>query len=403
MPRTNADGASGGRRVAFVYSKTIDYPPVIHNIKAYYLSKEMAKRGVQVNWVQLGGLERRWNEDGIRFAVLRAPRKGPFPEAFQIIRFVAFCIAARIKLVYEDEWLFLRKKPTARLLCNLSLRILGVRIVLDQRDPFVDFEVAAGQLMEGSRKHKYLTLMRSLLIRQPDLIILPSKAYAATYESEGIPKEKVLGIFRGVDPESLRPRMEPSIKRLELGLEGDFVVGWFGLMHPFRMIKEIIIPLIENLPKEVPNTHFLIGGEGPLLHEFEKIRQGPAGKSLSLLGIIPYANLPDFIAACDVTICPVSTRFRFTMNSNWLKIGESIAVGTPTVVSKTRVSGLDFADVDGIVWTDSDYESFLHAIRQVHGNLGLYRAKAQEQAKRFEAFSIMSTIPIIVDRTLALI
>jgi glycosyltransferase involved in cell wall biosynthesis len=380
----------------------MEYPPAIHNIKAFYLSKEMVRRGVVVNWVQLGGNEGSWKEDGIRFSVLRALRKGPFPEAFQILRLVVFCLGTRINLVYEDEWLFLRKKPTARLLGNMILRIFGVKIVLDQRDPFVDFEVAAGELTRGSSRFKRFALLRPLLLRQADLIILPSKAYAATYLSEGIPTEKVLGIFRGVDPKLFRPRIGPSNERSQLGLDGKFVVGWFGLMHPYRMISEIIIPLIENLPKEIPNVHFLIGGEGPLLQEFERIRTGPHGESFTLLGIIPYVKLPDYIAACDVTLCPVSTKFRFTMNSNWLKIGESIAMGTPMVASRTRASDLDFSGVGGVVWADSDFNGFFHAICELEKNLGFYRGKAKEQAEHFGTFSIGSTIPIIVDRTLAL-
>ena len=398
----SADGARKRRRSVFVFSRTMKFPPVIHNVKAFYLTKEMVRRGVEVTWVQLGGIERRWEEDGIRFAVLRSPRKGPLHEYFQILRLVSFCLASRIKLAYEDEWLFFRKKPGVRLLGNMILRALGVKIVLDQRDPFVDFEVAAGELTKGSGKLRRFSLMKSLLLRQADLVVMPSKAYAAVYESEGIPKEKVLGVFRGIDQEVFRPRTEPSVERSRLGLEGSFVVGWFGLMHKYRMIKEIIIPLIENLPREVPNAHFLIGGEGPLLGEFEKIRQGPAGRSFDLLGNIPYPKLPDYIAACDVTICPVSTKFRFTMNSNWLKIAESIAVGTPVVASRTRISNLDFANVDGIIWAESDYDSFLEAIRRVQENPAFYRAGAQEQATHFEAFSIRRTIPTIVDRALAL-
>ena len=402
MAGKSADGEGRKRRLVFVFSRTMTYPPVIHNVKVFYLSKELRRRGVDVAWVQLGGIERRWEEDGIRFAVLRSPRKGLFHEYFQILRLVAFCLASRINLVYEDEWLFFRKKPTVRLLGNTILRALGVKIVLDQRDPFVDFEVAAGELTEESAKLRRLTLVNSLLLRQADLVILPSKAYAAVYQSDGIPKQRVLGIFRGIDPEIFRPKTEPSPERSRLGLEGNFVVGWFGLMHKYRMIREIIIPLIENLPKEIPNAHFLIGGEGPMICEFEKIRQGPTGRSFDLLGNIPYPKLPDFIAACDVTICPVSPKFRFTMNSNWLKIAESIAVGTPIVASNTRISTLDFANVDGIVWTESDYDSFLKAIRVVQENLAFYRGGARQQATHFEAFSIRSTIPAIVDRSLAL-
>ncbi|MDA4123976.1 MAG: glycosyltransferase [Thaumarchaeota archaeon] len=386
-----------------MFSGRMNYPPDIHNMKNYYVSEEMKRRGLTVNWVQLGGPKKRWNKDGIQFAVLRAPRGGHLPEALQALPLALYCATRRIQVVYEDEWLFLRKKPWARLACQMILRGFGVKLVLDQRDPYVDFEIAAGELNEGTKIHRRLSLIRSLLLRQTDLIILPSEAYSELYISEGIPEKKVLGIFRGIDPEVFKPQVKPNDAKSKLGLEGRFVIGWFGLMHSYRMIKEIIVPLIENLAREIPNAHFLIGGEGPLLGEFDRLRSTEAGNSFTMLGTIPYTKLPDYIAASDVTICPVSTKFRFSTHSNWLKIAESVAVGTPIIATKTEISKLDYSHLKGVVWVDSDYQSFLSALKNVQKDHGLLHSEAEDQARHFEAFSIESRIPRIVDRVLALV
>jgi glycosyltransferase involved in cell wall biosynthesis len=401
--KSHDTSSKGGPRVAFVFSRRMNYPPVIHNMKAYYVSEEMKRRGVTVNWVQVGGPKKKWDRDGIRFVVLRAPRRGPFPEALQLLLLALYCATGRIQVVYEDEWLFLRKRPLARLAGQMILRGLGVKLVLDQRDPYVDFEIAAGELDEGTKMHRRLSLMRSLLLRQTDLIILPSEAYSALYVSEGFPEKKVFGMFRGIDPELFKPQVKPNDTKSRLGLEGKFVIGWFGLMHSYRMIREIIVPLIENLAKEMPNAHFLIGGEGPLLGEFDRLRSTEARDSFTMLGQIPYTNLPDYIAASDVTICPVSTKFRFSRYSNWLKIAESIAVGTPIIATRTEISKRDYRDLKGVVWVDSDYQSFLRALRNVQEDRGFLRSEAEDQARHFEAYSIGSTIPRIVDRVLSLV
>jgi len=392
----------GGHRVAFLFSRKMKYPPDIHNMKAFYVTEEMKRRGFQVYWVQVGGPEGESYKYGIRFKVLRAPRRGPFPEVFQLLRLVIFCVVSRIELVYEDEWLFLRKKSRSRLVGQMILRRLGVKVVLDQRDPYVDFEIASGELQEGTKEQRRLASIRSLLLRQTDLIILPSEAYASLYVSEGIPEKKVFGIFRGIDPALFKPQA-PSEIRSRLGIEGDFVIGWFGLMHPYRMIREIIIPLIENLAQEMPNAHILVGGEGPLLSEFERLRGGRAAGAFTLLGSVPYPRLPEYIAACDVTICPVSTRFRFTNHSNWLKIAESISVGTPIVATRTEISKKDFGGLKGVYWVKSDYESFLYALKEVQKTQGLWRAEALDQARHFEAYSIETTIPRILDHVEALL
>jgi glycosyltransferase involved in cell wall biosynthesis len=397
--------------IAFLFSRRIAYPPDIHNLKTYYISKEAQKRGARVNWVQVGERGKKWDKDGIRFAVFSAPKGAHLPEALRlarrdvecILQLGLYCAVDRIRIVYADEWLFLRQRPFARLMCQMILRIMGVKLVLDQRDPFVDFEIAAGEVKEGTMRHRWLTWVQSLIVRQTDLIVLPSVAYSALYESEGVPKGKVLGKFRGIDSDLFKPQLAPNATRSQLGLGGKFVVGWFGIMHSFRMIREIIVPLIENLSKEMPNAHVLIGGEGPLMDQFERLRRSEARESFTLLGAIPYDNLPDYMAACDVTICPVSTDFRFTENSNWLKIAESIAVGTPVVATKTNISDLDYRNVRGVVWADSNYQAFLDALKNSQAGLESLHTEAVDQANHFEAYSIESTIPRIVDRVLGLV
>jgi glycosyltransferase involved in cell wall biosynthesis len=396
------DTSDHSSRVAFVFSRKIQYPPDIHDLKAFYISDEMRRRGLKVSWVQVGGPEKRWERDGIGFVVLRAPKRGPLAEVLPLLRLALYCITARINLVYVDEWLFLRKKPLARLANQMVLRGIGVKLVLDQRDPYLDWEIASGEISDRTKNLNRLSLLRTLLLRQTDLVITPSKAYASLYESEGMPSNKVFGMFRGIDHTLFRPETEPNTIRSRLGIRDNFVVGWFGLMHSYRMIKEIIVPLIENLSKEMPSAHLLIGGEGPLMHEFEKLLDTDAKGSFTSLGSIPYSELPSYIAACDVTICPVSTKFRFTMHSNWLKIAESISVGTPIIAARTEISELDYKDVRGVIWVDPNYQSFLSALRKVQANLASYRAEAEGQARHFESYSIGFTIPKIVDRVLTL-
>jgi glycosyltransferase involved in cell wall biosynthesis len=396
-------------RVAFVFSSRMNYPPDIHNMKVYYLSQAMVKRGVNVTWVQIGGRERRWASDGIQFVSLTAPRGARLSpvarlsEWVRVLRLALYCILDRIQLVYFDEWLFLRNRPFSRLVAQMILRLMGIKVVLDQRDPYVDFELASGELRQGSLTYRWLSWVRPLILRQTDLIVVPSEAYATLYLHEGVPRTKVLGVFRGIDTALFNVHPDPSTAKSRLGLKGKFVIGWFGLMQPYRMINEIIVPLIQNLSKDLPNAHVLIGGEGPLLNEFQSLLRSEARKSFTLLGSIPYSELPGYIAACDVTICPVSTEFRFTTHSNWLKIAESISVGIPIVSTKTDIADMDFKGVRGVIWAGSNYGEFLRALREVQSDPRFFRLEAEEQASNFEPFSIAQTIPKIVDKVLHLI
>ena len=191
--------------------------------------------------------------------------------------------------------------------------------------------------------------------------------------------------------------------RAALGLDGEFVVGWFGMMHRYRLVSEVLVPLIRHARKDVPNVHFLIGGKGELLEKFIQLKKDDPEAPFTLLGLVPYANLPSYIAACDVLLSPIDPSFRFTQCSAWLKIGESLAVGRPIIASRTRLTNGDFKDLKGIVWTGSDVASFLTALKEVHTRYSYFSSLAATQAADFRDYAISSTIPKVVDKIVGLL
>jgi glycosyltransferase involved in cell wall biosynthesis len=366
-------------------------------MKCYYVTKELIARGNKVTWVKLGGKDKNHFAEGIEFTRIPIPPTNPLLTFFSLLRLVLFCVARRIQIVYLDEWLFFRHRPVSRLAGVIGLRLSGAKVVLDERDPLVDFETATGEFSAGSKWDRVAVRATRLSERLSNLVILTSKAYEQLYVSDGFPAKKVMGIFRGVDPKLFRPIAGPYSVRSKLGLDGKFVVGWFGLMHPFRQIREVLVPIAREITRTIPDGHVLIGGEGPQFSEFQSL-SSEDNISVTVLGFVPYADLPKYIAACDVLLCPVDTRFRFTQHSAWLKIVEALAVGRPVIAAKTMISDLDYKDLKGVTWVDSDLPNFMKALEEIKQNYAPHLSQAQDQARHMEDFTVPRTIAKIVER-----
>jgi glycosyltransferase involved in cell wall biosynthesis len=229
------------------------------------------------------------------------------------------------------------------------------------------------------------------------LIVLPSSEYAKSYAKSGVPVKKLLGALRGIDYNLFNPHVDGKGLRLDLGLNQKFVIGWFGNMHSYRQVKEVLIPLIEKTKSYIANVHFVIGGRGELKEEFLRLKKESTGDSFTLLDFVPHESLPSYISGCDLLLCPLSTRFQFTQLSASLKILESVAVGKPIVATRTQIASGDYKDLKGVVWAGDDAASFLDAVIRIHNNYSQFAALARQQAEEFAKYTIKFTIAKITD------
>jgi glycosyltransferase involved in cell wall biosynthesis len=387
----------GAPRVVIAYTEEMRYPASQGNAKIYYISMELIRRGNSVTWARLGPTSGHWEKDGIEFVSIGRLCHPAISPWLQLIQLTSYCRKTRASCVYLDDWMFLREYPGQRLFFQMGLRALGIKCVCDQRDPYIDFEIAQGRLKERSWEHTKLAFMYRLIFEFTDLSIFPSRVYEEEMRNRGLSAWNSLGVIRGVDIDRFKDTGEGTKIRTNLGLEGKFVIGWFGTMLPYRSIEEALIPLIENAATKIPNAHFLIGGFGPLQSDFEKLKERHPDANLTLLGYVPYEDMPKYVSACDVLLCPLSAKYRFTLNASPLKILESVAVGRPIIATSINVRDSDYKDIKGVIWTGTGYEDFLQSLDFVHKNYRRYREEAERQAEDFEAFSTRSRIAELVD------
>jgi len=387
--------------VGIIFDNVAACPPDASNMKVFYISREMLRRGIQVTWVQLGGKERRRVNDGIELLQLSSPGIRIVGTVLGVLKILKHCLSSQISIVYVDEWLFFRRRPTIRLILQVMLRIGGIRFIFDQRDPFIDYEVANGQVREGSFSHCLLQLQYRLIYRLCSLIVLPSRAYVEALQGDGVPRSKLLGTVRGVDQKLFKPMDDPSELKNSLGISDKFVVGFFGHMSNVNHeVSDVIVPLIMNLPAVIPNSFVLVGGGGDPPVSFDQLKLVDPPLPYRYLGRVPYSDLPKYLAACDVLLCPVSPLFKITRLSGPLKILETIAMGRPILVSYIKAKDEDYAHLKGVIWTGSKSNDFVLALDAIHSNYRHFLSEAAWQAAHIEDYTILNTISRIVDRAI---
>jgi len=123
-----------------------------------------------------------------------------------------------------------------------------------------------------------------------------------------IPEEKILVNPNGVDLKKFNPEIENNIEvnelKQKLGINyNELVIGFSGTFSPWHgipQLKEAIdIILSENLVNQI---HFLIIGEGTLRNEM--IKKLKKYKNVNFTGTIPYSEIQNYLANCDILISP---------------------------------------------------------------------------------------------------
>ena len=384
-------------KVAFIFDVSIKYPPDFNNIKCYYVSKELCRRGISVTWLSIGEKVSFQVDDGIKFVEISVPRIRFIRLLVSALKATAYCRKERITVIYADDWLFMRRRLLSKLFFQFIIRISGIFWVSDMRDPFLDFEIAIGRVKEGSLSYFIKRIEELLFYSLSTLVILPSEAYARLLSEQGIDPKKLIGIFRGIDRKLFTPNTSGHKLRESLGINNSFVIGWFGIVQKYRLIDELLAYIAANLERIFPDAYLLIGGKGSRLESITRLANGRASNRIIYAGTIPYNKMPEYIAACDVLLCPVSTKNRFSLFSAWLKIAEALAVGHPVVATRTFTSYVDFKDLRGVVWVGSTYEEFLNGIKWARQNLRKISEEAMKQASDFHLYSIDRNIPRIVN------
>ena len=152
-------------------------------------------------------------------------------------------------------------------------------------------------------------------------VVAVSRALAEEARALGVPADRVSIVMNGVDAELFRPRDRAAARR-ELGLPGDAsarIIVYVGNLKETKGVLDLAAAF-ERIAETHPETHLAIVGGGDARPALEAVAKRWPGR-ITLAGARPLAEVPQWMAACDVLTLP-----------SW-------AEGTPNVVLEALASG----------------------------------------------------------------
>jgi len=154
-----------------------------------------------------------------------------------------------------------------------------------------------------------------------------------------IPNERIVVIENGANTDLFKPMDRGKcIKELSLD-ESHHYVCFVGNLAPWQGV-EYLIEAAPLILKKVPNTKFLIIGDGMMKEKLVSLAEktGISDKVI-FTGAVPYEEVPKYINASDVCVAP-----KKPLKSGYspLKLYEYMACGKPVVAS--IISGFEILE-----------------------------------------------------------
>jgi len=189
----------------------------------------------------------------------------------------------------------------------------GLRAARARQVPFVleynGSEIWMGRHWGRPLKHEALAeRIERINLTRATMVVVVSRVMADDVIARGADASRVLVNPNGVDAERYRPNIDGRPVRTALGLGDRVVIGFigtFGPWHGAEVLAHAFVDLRSRHPDLQSTTRLLLIGDGAGLDEVREIlRRGGAGDAVSYAGLVPQADGPAHLAACDVLVSP---------------------------------------------------------------------------------------------------
>lgn len=210
------------------------------------------------------------------------------------------------------------------------------------------------------------------------VVSTPLKEYL---ELVGVPSGKCIVMPNGVDPARFTPRVKDPSLLAECGIgEGDFVVGFTGVLRPWHGL-DLLVTAVASLLKNGRKVFLLIVGDGPHREALEEmVTELGLGSRVAITGRIPHDRVPEYVAFFDVAVSP-----RATFYASPMKVIEYMALGKPVVAPRTP-NLLDIVDerLTGITFENGNPVALANALDSLYASPELCRQLGSRARQKVE-------------------
>ena len=211
--------------------------------------------------------------------------------------------------------------------------LLGVPVVGDLHGSLVGGLAQHAFIKPGGLLYRFFRGCERWLVRRPaHLVFSSSRATEGALTLEELRQPYTI-VIDGVDVNVFSQPADRQALRTKLGLPTDGpLVGYLGVLNEYQGVS-VMLHAAQRVLEQRPDTTFLVMGYPDVeRYQAEAERLGIA-ESVRFPGRIPYAEAPDYLAACDIG---VSAKQDVTEANG--KLLNYMAVGLPTVATDTPVN-----------------------------------------------------------------
>lgn len=249
-------------------------------------------------------------------------------------------------VVYERYSLFHRAG-------NQIANTLGVPRIVEMNAPLVEEQ----ERFRGLRLKKIAEEFSAESLCGAAHIIAVSDAVKEAAVATGVPPEHVTVIPNGVDTRRFQAKSGKEPACLVLGLSNRPVIGFIGSLKPWHGL-DFLLDAFQQIRAARPDAALMIVGDGPGM---AGLQQRVAAQNLEqdviLVGHVPHADIPVYLAAMDMTVAPYDAQEHFYFSP--LKVVESLAAGRPVVAPEIgQLPDLIQNGVTGLLYPPGDAEIF---------------------------------------------
>lgn len=289
-------------------------------VKVYETSRWLIKRGhrVCVMTIRTGDTQSHELIDGIE--VFRFKITGPFalPKLLQKL------ITDGTDIVHV-HWIW-----KTGLLAMLLSKALARRVVLG---------LAGSDIHNPTVPPRDISEAYMRVISTADLLITTSQNLKEKALERSFP-QPIVSIPQGIDLESFNPEIPGGEIRDKLGIGNAPLVLSVARLVPIKGLTQFI-RTIPNVLKKIPETKFVIVGDGPERKNLEnEVELLEIRNSIYFTGRVPYQLMPKFYSAADIFVhVPIYDAMPHV-------VFEAMAMKKPVIVSK--VGGITEIVEDGV-------------------------------------------------------
>jgi len=235
----------------------------------------------------------------------------------------------------------------------------GAVLAEEMHIPYVDYWLdATDQLVPEAFLRPLARIIQRTTLSKATLVLTINKTLREYVIELGANPSKTQVLPGGVDLRKFDPASTDAQRmRDKYGLgKDDLVLLFMGWIYDFSGLQEAVLELARYRELR-PDLKLLIVGEGdfyPTLKEI--VRENHVQESVIFTGKVPYAEIPELLAAADIALLPAHDN-EIMRNAVPIKIYEYLAMHKPTICTKLSGTMREFGSDCGILYIEKPEEA----------------------------------------------